>query len=551
MTDSVRPPEFSRAERVRVLVMSASGSVVVSYAAVAALFALVASTATHADFSTAGVLGAAAPGWLTAHHVPLRFSGGQLAVLPLLPTFLLVLLIARTAASTADRLGLYEPLQARAVVLSISGAHAAVGGGIALLLSDGPVLATPAVAFFGCAAVSGVAATLGVARRCGLVEVVLERLDPVALRGVRAGLIALFALVAAGAAVFAASLAASFSTAAVLFDQTGTTVGVQLGMWLLCLGYLPNAIVGGLSFVAGAGFSLGEVTISPTRFTGGDLPAVPLLAALPERQIAFLPAVLVLPLLIGCAVGWYCRRVAPRPGSRVRAVLVAAVTAGAGGLVLAAVAGGRLGLGSFDPVTVPAGLLAVLVAVWIVLPGALVTWFAGPRPERLKRTRVRRARTVTPPAAAAPVHADAADDPEDPDSEDDAEEFADDEPDSAEDDVDFADGAEDDGAEDDGAEDDGAEDEDVEDDGVEDDGVEDDGAEDDGAEDDGEEPVDEDVAAEFDDEFDELAVDELDDDALIGLGIDDALDGDDAEDLDDEDLDEDEPGSETDLKRGR
>jgi hypothetical protein len=376
---TVRPPEFSRSERMRVLVAAAVGSVVVGYAAVAAVLALVSATATYATFSTAGVLSAAAPAWLAAHHVPLRFDAGQLGVLPLLPTALLMLLVGRTAAGTADRLGLYEPLQARGVVLSIAGAHAVVGGSIALLMGDGVVRATPAVAFFGCAAVSGLAATLGVARRCGLVEMVFDKLDPVALHGLRSGFMALFALVSVGALAVAGGLAASWSRAGELFAGAGPSVGVGLGVFLLCLAYLPNAIIAGFSYVVGAGFSLGGVEVSPMRFVGGPVPPVPLLAAMPEDKSAFSPAVLAGAALIGAFVGWTCRKVSDRPSSRFRAVLVAAVTAAVGSLVLAATAGGRLASGAFDPVTVPAGLLALMVALWVLVPGALVAWLAGSR----------------------------------------------------------------------------------------------------------------------------------------------------------------------------
>ncbi|MEU5691231.1 DUF6350 family protein [Actinosynnema sp. NPDC020468] len=380
-TDSVRPPEFSRAERVRVLTLTAAGSVVVGYAAVAALLALVSSTAAHASFSTTGVLAASAPGWLVAHHVPLRFDGGQLAVLPLLPTALVMLLVSRAAASAADRLGLFEPLQARAVVFSIAGAHAGVGGLIAFLMGDegDGVRATPAVAFFGCAAVSGVAAVAGVAQRCGLVDLLFERVDPVAQRGLKAGALALAALTAAGALLLALGLLFSWSTTSGLFDAAGGTVGSGLGLWLLCLGYLPNAVVGGLSYVVGSGFSIGSVAVSPLAFTGGPVPAVPLLAALPEEKLAWAPLVLVLPGVIGVAVGLSLRDAAPRPSSRVRAVLVAAVAAAVVVLVLAAVAGGSLGGGAFNPVTIPAGLLALLTFGWILVPGSIVAWFSGGR----------------------------------------------------------------------------------------------------------------------------------------------------------------------------
>lgn len=402
--NAVRPPEFSRSERTRVLVAAAVGSVVVGYAAVAAVLALVSATATYADFSTSGVLSAAAPAWLAAHHVPLRFDSGQLGVLPLLPTALLMLLVARTAAGTADRLGLYEPLQARGVVLSIAGSHAVVGGAIALVMGEGVVRATPAVAFFGCAAVSGLAATIGVARRCGLYEVVFDKLDPVALHGLRAGFMALFALVSVGSLAVAAGLAASWPRTSELFAGAGASFGVGLGVLLLCLAYLPNAIIAGFSYVVGAGFSMGGVEVTPLHFVGGQVPPVPLLAAMPENEFGWSPAVLAGGLVIGLVVGWTCRKVSDRPTSRFRAVLVAAITAGVGSLVLAATAGGRLAGGAFDPVTIPAGLLALAVVLWVLVPGALVAWLAG-----------NRGKVAVAAGAAALVEPDDEDTAEDPD----------------------------------------------------------------------------------------------------------------------------------------
>jgi hypothetical protein len=415
----VRPPEFSRPERVRVLVMTAAGSVVIGYAAVAALLALIAATATNAAFSTTGVLTAAAPGWLVAHHVPLRFEGSaQLGVLPLLPTALLMLLAGRAAAGAADRLGLYEPLQARGVVFCIAGAHAITGGTIALLMGDGPVRATPAVAFFGCAAVSGVAATIGVAQRCGLIEVLIDRIDPVARRGMRAGLLALFVLGGVGSLLVALGLAFSWSTTSGLFAGADSTFGVGLGMFLLCLGYLPNAVIAALSYVVGSGFSIGPVVMTPMRFVGGDVPAVPLLAALPEERLGFLTGLLLLPLLLGGVVGWYCRKISDRPSTRLRAVLVAGVTVAVVLLVLAATAGGNLGDGPFNPVTVPAGLLSVLVLGWIVLPGSFVAWFAGPRSKRVRAAEA-------PAIERIPDEDEAEDVEEDYDAEDEYEDYED------------------------------------------------------------------------------------------------------------------------------
>jgi hypothetical protein len=177
----------------------------------------------------------------------------------------------------------------------------------------------------------------------------------------------------------AAGLAISWPRTSELFAGAGPSVGVGLGVFLLCLGYLPNAIIAGFSYLAGAGFSMGGVEVTPMRFVPGQVPSVPLLAAMPEEAFAWSPVVLAGAALIGAFVGWTCRKVSDRPSSRFRAVLVAAVTAAVGSLVLAATAGGRLASGAFDPVTVPAGLLALLVALWVLVPGALVAWLAGTR----------------------------------------------------------------------------------------------------------------------------------------------------------------------------
>jgi ABC-type Co2+ transport system permease subunit len=85
---------------------------------------------------------------------------------------------------------------------------------------------------------------------------------------------------------------------------------------------------------------------------------------------------MLLPAGIGVLVGMACRDVADRLMTRLRAVVVAALAAAVSWLVLAALAGGALGDGPFDPVIVPAGSLAVSVFLLIAIPGALTVWLA-------------------------------------------------------------------------------------------------------------------------------------------------------------------------------
>jgi hypothetical protein len=226
------------------------------------------------------------------------------------------------------------------------------------------------------------AATLGVARRCGLVDAVFAKADPVAAAGLRAGLQAVALLLFAGAAVLSVSLLVSVPTVKELFALNAPGPGSAVGMLMLSGGYLPNAIVAATSFMAGPGFSLGAVALSPVEFTGGPVPGLPLLAALPEDQAPWWPALFVLPVVVGVIVGRRLRTVDDEPVARLRAVAVAAGVVAIVFVVLGGSAGGRLGVGAFDPVSMRAAALSVALVCWISVPAALTTWFGGPRPAR-------------------------------------------------------------------------------------------------------------------------------------------------------------------------
>jgi hypothetical protein len=353
--------------------------------------------------------------------VPLGLGAHSLAVLPLLPTALLMLMVARAAGRAAARLHLHEPTQARLIVFPMAGAHAVVGMTIALALGNsGPVTASPPAAFFGCGALSALAATAGVARRCCLLDAALSRVDAVVLRGLRAGVIGVAAMAAAGALVLAFGLGTHWTTATAMFEQSGADPGSQFGMLLLTIGYLPNAIVAALAFAMGPGFTMGTFSIAPLHLTAAKVPAVPLFAALPSHQSRLLLGLMLAPLAVGVFLGWACRRIAPRPAARLRGVLVAAAMVGAVAFLLAALSGGRLGGAVYSPVTVPAGLVGAVALGWVLVPAGLVAWLAGPRPAPNRRP--------VPTAEPEPeVEAVAEAEPEEPEAEPDEPEEEDDE----------------------------------------------------------------------------------------------------------------------------
>ncbi|WP_051385635.1 DUF6350 family protein [Actinokineospora inagensis] len=373
------PVFVPRSIRARVLVVAALGPLLTGYAAVAAVLALVTAIAARALFTTHGVLAAAVPGWLAAYQVPVRIEGHELGALPLLPTLLVLVLVWRTAVAAADRLDVVTPREGGQVVLAIAGTHAAVGLAVALLGSGGKISVDPMAGLYYPALLSGLASAVGVLPRAGLSHLLSERMDAVALRGLRAGVLAVVALVATGAFVLTVSLLLSFSTVKNLFAVEG--LGGGIGMLLLSLGYLPNAVVAATGFAAGPGFSLGSVVVSPVDFAGGPVPPLPLLGALPEHSAPWWFLLFALPAAVGALVGWVLRDVSESPRFRLRAVAVASVVVALAFAVLGGSAGGALGGGPFHPLDMRAAWLSLALVVWVSVPGGLVAWLTGPRPE--------------------------------------------------------------------------------------------------------------------------------------------------------------------------
>ncbi len=398
LTDDPQPPgeavgepeagvAAAPASRARVLLAAAIGPLVTGYTAVATVLALIALTAGHAAFSATGVLLAAGPGWLAAHQVRLGLGGHPLGMLPLLPTLGVVAVAARTAAGAARRLGCRTFREARPVLITITGAHAVSGLVVALCARGSAVTANPVAAFLVPGLFAAAASCAGITRSCGLPDVVADRLDPLARRGLRVGALSLAVLVACGAAVF--TVATGLSWAAVS-DTYEPGLGTSLGLFLLSLLYLPNAVTAALSFITGPGFSIGPLSVGVFGYRGGAVPAVPLLGGLPEHHAAWWPALLVLPAAAGALAGWSLRKTDADPAQRIRAVAVAGAVVALGCVVLGTLAGGRLGNGPFDPVSVPVGVASVVAFCWIVIPGSFVAFFAGeheppaPPPEALE-----------------------------------------------------------------------------------------------------------------------------------------------------------------------
>jgi hypothetical protein len=363
------PAGLDGLDRLRLLIACAMGTVLVSYALlVPAAAAVVLPVGMPLDAAFA----AAIPLWLAAHQIPLVIEGQPFGVLPLMPTIGVVAVVAIGARWAARRLGGRFRADAGPVLASTGGAHAAVAVlGSALLPSAAEVAVAPWAAMVGGGLVGAAAGAVGVLQVCALPVEWSARLPgwlPTAGRGAA---VALAGLLTAGAGVLVLALVLGLPDVAAAYRINAPDLGAAVGLTVLALGYLPNGVLAGASWMLGPGVAVGTASASPFATYAGPHSTFPLLAAFPTAPApVWAGAVLVLPVLVGVLTGLRCCR-APRP-QRLPAAVGAGVLAAVAMGWLALFAGGRLAAGPFDPVRLPVELLGLAVLGLVGVPAVLV-----------------------------------------------------------------------------------------------------------------------------------------------------------------------------------
>lgn len=330
-----------------------------------------------------GLLGGSVVAFAAGHFLPVSIGGVAVTVHPLLLTVIAVAVVASSA-------GRARPVRGR----TLEALHGAVfAGAYAVLTQQVTAILAPAGAVRPgllaplCVAVVGV--LLGIALHRTAWNRWWRRWAPHWLRaGLRAGLAATCLLLAAGALAVVAGLATSFSDATAIARLAAPSAGDGFGLLLLCLAFLPNAVVAGVGYVSGAGFTIGGGSFSPLVAQTTDLPAIPLLAAVPggavsRSELVALAAPVAAAVLIAVVA---CRLLATR-----RERLAASVLgAGIAGLVvagLAAAARGGVAHGPWESTGVPpllagglvAGVLLVIAVAWSAVSGLRSVAWAPPR----------------------------------------------------------------------------------------------------------------------------------------------------------------------------
>ncbi|WNG92036.1 DUF6350 family protein [Mycobacterium sp. ITM-2016-00318] len=326
-----------------------------------------------------GAPGAIATMWLGVHQVPISIGGRELGVMPLLPVLAMVWGTARTTAAATPPQGSWFLI--RWIVASALGGPLLIAAiSLAVIHDASSVLTqlqTPNAlrAFTGVLAVHAIGAVIGVGSRAGrrlLTASGLPQWVADAGRPAYAGVLALLGL---SGAVTALSLVVHWSTMHDLYAITDSVFG-QFSLTALSALYAPNVIVGTSAVAVGSSAHVGIATFSSFTVFGGDIPALPVLAAVPTPPLGPIWVVL---LIIGAAagvvVGQQCgRRPLPLLPALGKLTLASALAAVAMAL-LGHAGGGELG--NFGHVGVDQATFAPAVFLWFMAIGGLTIAMAG------------------------------------------------------------------------------------------------------------------------------------------------------------------------------
>lgn len=383
------------ARQARDLVRVAFGPAVVALGIVAAVTLL---QLLIANSDMTGALGAIASMWLAVHQVPISIGGRELGVLPLLPVLLMVWGTARSSARATSASSSW--LVVRWVIASALGGPLLLTAIALAVIHDASSviteLQTPSAlrAFASVLVVHAIGAAIGVWSRVGRRALAASPLPNWLGDSLRAAVAGVLALVGLSGLVTAGSLIVHWSTMQELYGITDSIFG-QFSLTVLSVLYAPNVMVGTSAVAVGSSAHLGFATFSSFTVFGGDIPALPILAALPTPPLGPVwVALLIVGASSGVAVGQQCARRALPLFPATAKLLVAAVV---GALAMSLLAYGGSGrLGNFGHVGVDQGTLLGGVFFWFAVVGGVTVAMAG----GIRRGRPRRARRPAPAPAA-------------------------------------------------------------------------------------------------------------------------------------------------------
>lgn len=341
-----------------------------------------------ANSDMTGALGAIASMWLGVHQVPVSIAGSALGAMPLLPVLAMIYGTARTTAAATTSASWFVT---RWVVASALGGPVLITAVCLAVIHDAASvlteLQTPDAlrAFGSVVVVHAIGATFGVGTRAGrrlLAATPLPKWLPDAVRASAAGVLTLTGL---SGVVVAGSLIVHWSTMHELYSITDSMFG-QLSLTLLSVLYIPNVVVGAAAVAVGSSAHVGLATFSSFTVLGGDIPALPVLAAVPTPPLGPVwVALLIVAAISAVALGQQCARRPLPVVSALSKVVVAAAVAAAVMALLGYAGGGALG--NFGDVGVDQTTFGPAAFLWFAGIGGLTVAMSGGLQARVRRPK--------------------------------------------------------------------------------------------------------------------------------------------------------------------
>lgn len=317
--------------------------------------------------SAPGAMRAGAGFWLAGHGSGVAVGATTISVTPLGIPVLVAVAIGTASGRLAG--------SGRVPVLAVgaAGAYGAALAMTALVAGTSQVSFSPVRAGLIGFTIAGLASAVGGAVADGSLRQHWDAV-PEVVRGVVSGCFsALAAVLAAAMLVVLLSLVIGFNDVSGTFDALGPGVFGGVALVLVCVLLLPNVLLLAVAVLLGPGFAIGsDTSVTLTEVRLGDLPAVPLLAALPDpgTQPGWVAALGVLPVLAGVVGGLMAVRDAQETQSLYDALGRGCMAGGAAGILLGlaiTMAGGSAG---------PGRMADVGAVVWCV-PVAVVAMTLG------------------------------------------------------------------------------------------------------------------------------------------------------------------------------
>lgn len=370
-----------RAGRIALAVLAALVAAVIGYLVVALVVSVTAMSAPEeqsgflAWVSLAGVLWSA-----PVHGVMLTAQTVHYTLIPWGLTIGVAFLAYGAGAWWGRVSRVANPIEYLVGVGALAITYAGLAAGVLMITRSADWTASlPRVALHA-GVIALLAGGLGARRSSGLELHVRTHIPSWVMTVLSAAVVAVASLLGAGALLLIGWLIARFSDVLQIQSAIGTGFVGAMSLLLITLAFLPTLLLWAVSYILGAGFSLGsESLVSPflAVTSPADVPLIPIIAAFPETAVPLAWLYPCITVACGLLAGYFIARRASGEQTLMRLVIALLAATGAALIVatLAWLASGSLGelrLAFLGPLPEFAASLAWIGLVVGMLPTALL-----------------------------------------------------------------------------------------------------------------------------------------------------------------------------------